>query len=292
MQNSQLDLKSVYHTGLRSIVKANYYMVGGTVTQRATTNPPTGAVELTPAQCDAMIQQGTVNTEEVTQGSLRSEVSILAAYNTFTWPITESDTQAFGQAASPTMNLISQNDSFLVNGLAYSLVSYAQTAGQVTNIDATANNDWSPITYVDAYHGNSATVVMDQGNGLLWFGAYISMNVNHKVLVPTWDCEKHYHVPLTQTSTSQVPPFTLQKNTFDASSDHYYPVQPNIVLGGMRKNLIKLNLPTNIPASIAPYNLNGGTSPWIYGTGSTGNLVYRAVINFQGLLMQNSTIAK
>jgi hypothetical protein len=294
MTNSQEDLRLVYNNGINSLVNANFYVDGsGAIQPRTGANPPAGSKQLNRDQVKMVRDTGMINEREITQGYMRTEASILPNLQIFTFPIVTVQAQQGNNSLSPLMNLIAMQDSFLVNAMGYSLCSYAMTNGNVqNNTDWTANNDWSPITYVDAYHGNSPTVVMDEGNGMLWFGAYINITVNKHELVPKWDCQKHYFVGQTQTSTSQVPPFTLTKNQFDGGSSHYYAMQPNIIFGGMRDSVVKLNLPSNVPATIAPYNLAGGLSPWTYGTTSSSNLIYRLVLDFQGLLMQNSTSAR
>ena len=284
--NSQQDLRLVYENGVNSLISANFMDNGaGAVVPR--TNQKGG--HLTMKQIQEVKSSGMINEREITPGYMETETTLSAGTSKYVWPIVTTDIASGGNSPlTPTMRIIVQQDSFLVNAMAYSLMSYTFTGGNQANIDFTQPNDWSPITYVDQYHGNSATVVLDEGCAMFWIGAYINITVNKHELIPYWDCKKHYTVGLAQTSTSQAPPFTLTKNSFDASASNFYPMQPNIVFGGMRNSVVSLFLPANIPANIAPFNLAAGLSPWTYGT----NFVLKAVLDFQGLLMQNSTSAR
>lgn len=284
--NSQQDLRLVFENGVNSLIDANWEVGPGGKLQRRTSdkNP-----SLTMAQIKDVKMSGDINLREITPGYMETETTLSPGTSKYIFPIVTTDIAAGGNSPlTPTMRIIVQQDSFLVNAMGYSLMSYTMTGGNQANIDFTVENDWSPITYVDQYHGNSATEVLGNGCGMFWFGAYINITVNKHELIPYWDCKKHYFVGQTQTSTSQVPPFTLTKNQIDASSSHYYPMQPNIVFGGMRNSVVSLFLPANVPSTIAPFNLAGGSSPYTYGT----NFVLKAVLDFQGLLMQNSTSAR
>ncbi len=224
---------------------------------------------------------GEVNMDEVTQGYLRTECTLVTNTSTFTFPITED--QAGGlNPYTPTMQLLSKSDSFLVTALGYSLMSYQMTGGQQTNIDFTSGNSWLPLTFSDNWHNNGSAVSIDNGCDMFWIGASLNFKVQKKDLIPFWDCQKHLYVPTTQSATSQVPPFTLVKSGFVGNSSHYYPVARNICIGGMRTNVVTLKLPSNIPGTIPPFSIAG------YNTTN----VLKAVLDFQGLLLQNSTVAK
>jgi hypothetical protein len=259
-----------YNAGIRMLAMQNYNRTadGNTIIK----NP-------TKEQVDEWVKL--VNMDEVTPGYLRSECTIKVSTSTFTFPITEE--QAKGNSPlTPTMRLLSKSDSFLVTQMGFSLMTYQMIAGQQTDIDFTSGNDWLPITYPDNYHNNGSDVTLDNGIGMFWIGSYLNLKVQKHELIPYWDCEKHLYVPTTQATTSQVPPFSLQKSGFVGNSSHFYPVQRNICFGGMRDNVMTLNLPANIPVGIKPFSESG------YGVTNT----LKAVLSCQGLLMQNSTVAK
>jgi hypothetical protein len=98
---------------------------------------------------------------------------------------------------------------------------------------------------------------------------YMQMNINNRVIVPSWGLYKHLAVPQTQQG-SQAGATNGGIDQFDGTSQGYYPMEPNVVLVGSKNNQISLNLPSAIGT------LQAGVAP-------------RIVVIFQVILAQNVT---
>ena len=228
------------------------------------------------------IKEEDVNLDELTQGFVRSEATLQPNSQVLIWPIVDTQNIA-GSPTTPTMQLLPEQDSFIVGSLGYWMMVYSYTNGNQANPDFTTGNNWIPVTYPSAWDENGSSPSWSPGTTMLWMG-YISIEVNKKVLIPYWDCMRHFLSPRTQAANGNTSPTWSgygQKDGFDGGTDAFYPVEPLIMIGGGRQNLIKLNLPTNIPSTIAPFS-NTGVG---YGT----SFVAKAVLCFRGIWAQNST---
>jgi hypothetical protein len=104
---------------------------------------------------------------------------------------------------------------------------------------------------------------------LALYNGQMSLTVNQRVVLPSWDLFRHYKAPIVQTGfTPNGVTVGNQQNSIDFSSDGFYPVEPNIVFVGSKKNQLQISL----PQAIATYPTNA-----------------RLVVIFRGLLAQNST---
>ena len=95
----------------------------------------------------------------------------------------------------------------------------------------------------------------------------MSVVVNNRQIVPSWDIYRHLYVPQTQQLAAST---ATTQDENDATEFGYYPVEPNIVLVGSKNNVISLELPGAISvlqASVAP----------------------RIVVIMRGILAQNVT---
>ena len=186
-------------------------------------------------------------------------------------------------------------DSFVVGSMSYYLMPYFFNGNQATQ-DYTTNNYFVPITYPckspnfgtpPAVTNPSAGVALDPGNSMFWDG-YLSYEVDKKVIIPYWNCSRHYYAPQQQQqpyyspATNVAVPTAYAISQQDGSTDTFYPVEPTIIMGGGRQNVWKLNLPANIPSTIAPFNQSGYGTSWYM----------KACLRFHGILAHNSTSVK
>ena len=270
VDNSALNERLSFDNAIKMLVMANFKMKNGR--------------EMTKEEFIAARSE--VNVDEVTQGYLWTEATLLPAQQVIQFPLVDTQ-QVPNSPNTPTMRLLTMQDSFLISTLSYFLINYSYTASSQANPNFTTGGYWAPITYSATWENGSSGVNYSPGCDMFWIGAYLSLEVNKKLLIPYWDCYKHYKAPIMQAVTSQYIPNPIQgfQNSHDGSVDGFYPVQPNIVIGGGRGNILKLNLAANIPATIAPFN--GGA----YNVTPNG-IVSKAVVCTRGILMQNSTTLK
>lgn len=101
------------------------------------------------------------------------------------------------------------------------------------------------------------------------YNGFLSLTVNQRVIVPSWDLYRHYCAPVMQTgfTPTAVTPTEIDNST-DFSSNGFVNVEPNMVFVGSKKNQLTVTLPQALVA--VPTNA-------------------RLVIICRGLLAQNST---
>jgi hypothetical protein len=120
-----------------------------------------------------------------------------------------------------------------------------------------------------SYPDRTAFTVANAENLETLYNGFLSLTVNQRVIVPSWDLYRHYCAPITQ--TGQLPGTTAAgdiDNSTDFSQNGFVNVEPNMVFVGSKKNQLTVTLPQALVA--VPANA-------------------RLVIICRGLLAQNST---
>lgn len=101
------------------------------------------------------------------------------------------------------------------------------------------------------------------------YSGFLSLTVNQRVVVPSWDLMRHYKAPIVQTGfTPTGVTVGNQQNSDDLAADGMFIVEPNIVFVGSKKNQLTITLPQALSA--IPTNA-------------------RVVVIARGLLAQNCT---
>ena len=196
-----------------------------------------------------------VNQAVLSQSYIRTEVAMSTSTTQYTLPILVNSANASGGTTFPTMNLLNLQDAFVVSRIG---VFVAAPASSTTTA-------FPYFTYPNAQTfttAGAATALYNLYNGNM------SITVNNRQIVPSWDLYKHLYVPQTQQATSTGTNTAIDQN--DASEYGYYPVEPNIVLVGSKNNQVTLNLPAAIGT------LQASTAP-------------RIIVIFSGILAQNVT---
>lgn len=99
------------------------------------------------------------------------------------------------------------------------------------------------------------------------YNGKLSMAVNNNVILPAWDLWRHWTTTdVQQNAAIAAAVFADKANMAD---DGYYPCEPNIVLVGSKNYSIQIQLPAGI---------------------ATVSALSRVVIQFRGILAQNSTV--
>ncbi len=128
----------------------------------------------------------------------------------------------------------------------------------------------STTTAFPLYTYPNATAISTVGAAAALYNLYngkLSVVVNNRQIVPSWDLYRHLYVPQTQQGAASTAS-TIDEN--DATEFGYYPCEPNIVLVGSKNNVISLELPGAIST------LQAGAAP-------------RIVVIMRGILAQNVT---
>jgi hypothetical protein len=277
IEGSSRDGRMNYETAIAQLIRANYSPrdAMGKITRR-----------LNPKEMEEL--RNNVNEDEITQSYLWMSSVIRPGFSVLNFATVDTQ-QISGSPVTPINKLLTMQDSFLISTFSYFLQSYTYAGNNnYQNPDFTVANNWEPITYTATWHNNGIADDIDPGMSMFWIGAFITLTVNKKVVTVAWDCLQHYKATITQyTPGFPVPSAYIpkQKSSYDGSTDGFVYMQPNIVIGGGRNNAFVLNLPGNIPATIAPFTVAGYNNP-------TGGFVFFACIVTRGILMQNSTTVK
>jgi hypothetical protein len=128
----------------------------------------------------------------------------------------------------------------------------------------------STTTAFPLYTYPNASAFTTSGAAAALYNLYngkLSITINNRQVVPSWDLYKHLYVPQTQQGAASTAT-TIDQN--DASEFGYYPVEPNIVLVGSKNNVVTIELPGAISV------LQASTAP-------------RISLIFSGILAQNVT---
>lgn len=194
-----------------------------------------------------------VNQAVLSQSYIRSEVAMSTSTTSYHVPVLINDTQNGSSFA--TENRLNLQDAFVVSKIG---IFVAKPAASTTTA-------FPYYTYPNAQAfstSGAADALYNLYNGSM------SIVVNNRQIVPSWDIYKHLFVPQTQQASSTGTNTSIDQN--DASEFGYYPVEPNIVLVGSKNNQIQLNLPAAIGT------LQAATAP-------------RIIVIFNGILAQNVT---
>jgi len=188
----------------------------------------------------------------LSQSYIRSEVAMSTSTTSYQIPILVNSVGAGTNFA--TNNLLNLQDAFVISSI-----------GVFVSIPAASTTTaFSLYTYPNALAfttAGAATALYNLYNGKL------SVVVNNRQIVPSWDLYRHLYVPQTQQGAAATAT-TIDQN--DATEFGYYPCEPNIVLVGSKNNVISLELPgaiSTLQASVAP----------------------RIVVILRGILAQNVT---
>lgn len=191
-------------------------------------------------------------TAVLSQSYIRSEVAMSTSTTSYQVPILVNSTGSNTNFA--TNNLLNLQDAFVVSSI-----------GVFVAIPAASTTTAFPL-----YTYPNASAFTTSGASAALYNLYngkLSVVVNNRQIVPSWDLYRHLYVPQTQQGAASTAT-TIDQN--DATEFGYYPVEPNIVLVGSKNNVISLELPgaiSTLQASVAP----------------------RIVVIMRGILAQNVT---
>ena len=185
----------------------------------------------------------------LSQSYIRSEVAMSTSVTSYQIPILINTQQG---NAYTTNNLLNLQDAFVVSSI-----------GIFVSIPAASTTTAFPL-----YTYPNATAFSTSGASTALYNLYngrMSVTVNNKQIVPSWDLYRHLYVPQTQQGAASTAT-TIDQN--DATEFGYYPCEPNLVFVGSKNNVVTLDLPAAIgtlQASVTP----------------------RIVVIFRGILAQN-----
>ena len=171
----------------------------------------------------------------LSQSYLRFEVNLSTAQTQYTF-----DTLV-NENLNPnfiTQNKLNLQDSFLIGRIGFFVGIAASANTTETVVPLYTYNDAHAFTTTGA-----ATSLETLYNGSM------SFTVNQRTIVTSWDLYKHKVAPITQ---SGYQPYTgattIYANSNNYGHDGYYPVEPNLILIGSKKNQITVTLDQSLTA--------------------------------------------
>jgi hypothetical protein len=183
----------------------------------------------------------------LSQSFLRFEVAMTVTSTSYTFDtLVNENTNNFNSVTSAKLNL---QDAFVTSSIG---LFWADT----TTLTAANYNLFS---------FDDRTAWTESAWGL--YNANLQLTVNQRTILTGWDASRHYYAPQSQTANAMG---TGGVDQLDLSDNGFYPVEPNIVMVGSKKNVLQLILPQALQ-----------TLP-ISGQG-------RIICIFRGLLAQNVT---
>jgi hypothetical protein len=190
----------------------------------------------------------------LSQSFLRFEANLSATTTQYTMDVLVNDNLNPNFVTQTKLNL---QDSFICSSIGIFVGVPQGPAVSEGKVDLFSYPDPSVFT------AGSNTALMALYNG------FLSLTVNQRVIVPSWDIYRHYKAPIIQNGfTPSGTAATGVENSNDWATDGFFTVEPNMVFVGSKKNELKITLPQAIPTVLANSRL---------------------VVICRGLLAQNST---
>jgi len=194
----------------------------------------------------------------LSQSYLRLETPISATATSYKFDVlTTENTQP---ATYPTQLKLALQDAFVISQLFIGI--YAPNDGS-----STGSNLTTPLSYPSIGRPNNNAGNIAPADAILLTGiynGYMQLNVNQRTILTGWDLFRHLRVQQTQTSgitaaaagtaLSLTAPQHYTSDSIDGSTDGFYPVEPNIVLDGSKKNDLTISLPYALGSFATNYN--------------------------------------
>jgi len=99
------------------------------------------------------------------------------------------------------------------------------------------------------------------------YNGKLNIAVNNNTILPAWDLQRHWVTNQIQQNAAVAA--AVFQDQYSGKEDGYYPCEPNIVLVGSKNYQVSIQLPAGI---------------------ATVSALSRVIINFRGVLAQNSTV--
>jgi hypothetical protein len=189
----------------------------------------------------------------LSQSYLRFEAALTTTTTQYNLDVLVNDNL---NAPNVTQNKLNLQDAFICSqigifvGIPYAPASAAQ--GKVK---------------LYSYPDRTAFTVANAENLETLYNGFLSLTVNQRVIVPSWDLHRHYCAPVVQTGFTPTGAADIDNST-DFSQNGFVNVEPNMVFVGSKKNQLTVTLPQALAGVVANSRL---------------------VVICRGLLAQNST---
>lgn len=173
----------------------------------------------------------------LSQSYLRLEVALSTTITNYQFPVLVNDVSSSSTSATNTENRLALQDAFVCSSL---FVGFAVPGS------STATN-FQLATYPNANIFSSANTATSLYN---WYNSSLSLTVNGRQIVPSYDLYRHYSVPQQQQATDAY--YTSSgidfKDEQSGADSGFYPIEPAWVLVGSKQNILSVQLATAMQA--------------------------------------------
>ena len=171
----------------------------------------------------------------LSQSYLRLEVALSTTKTLYQFPVLTNDNT--NGAAFNTENRLALQDAFYVSSMA---LFFAKPS-------SSTDTTFQLVTYPNASIFSTANTASSLYS---WYNSYMSLTVNNRQIVPSYDMYRHYSVPQMQTTANA--DYTTSginyKDQQDGSDSAFYPIEPGWVLVGSKQNQLQVTLPAALAA--------------------------------------------
>lgn len=176
----------------------------------------------------AMLRAGKSTAGAVlSQSYLRLEVALATGVTQYKFDVLVNET-AGGSANFPTVNKLNLQDSFYVSQMGFFVCAPASVS----------STEFPLLTYPNTTIFSTAGAA----NALYTlYNGYMSMTINQRVVVPFWNLNRHMVINQTQQTASL-------RDQVNLGQDGFYPMEPNVVISGDKKNDFTVTLPNGLAA--------------------------------------------
>jgi len=173
----------------------------------------------------------------LSQSYLRLEVSLSTTITNYQFPVLVNDVSTSSTSATNTENRLALQDAFVCSSL---------FVGFCVPGSSTATN-FQLVTYPNANIFSSANTATSLFN---WYNSSLSLTVNGRQIVPSYDLYRHYSVPQQQQTTDA--DYSTSgidyKDQQSGADSGFYPIEPAWVLVGSKQNILSVQLASAMAA--------------------------------------------
>lgn len=141
-----------------------------------------------------------------------------------------------------TQQKLNLQDAFYISDLSFFIGVAASSSVSEANVRLFSYASSAATTTL------GATPATAQANVLPYYNGFLSLTVNQRVILPSWDLYRHYVVPQTQQTVANTTAASVQ-DQINIGTDTSYSVEPNLVLIGSKKNLLQIIIPAAPPSA-------------------------------------------
>lgn len=167
----------------------------------------------------------------LSQSFLRLEVVASTAKTNYSFGVLINDSPQ-GQPVRATETRLNLQDAFYV-GTIQAFLGLASSA---------VATDFAPITYPNTRKFTTAGAAQALNN---FYNGYLNLQVNNRVITPTWDMLRHLEINQTQQNVTPLAT-TINEDQLTGAESTAFACEPNWVFIGSKNNNLQLNLPAAI----------------------------------------------